>query len=144
MEYDPFLLVTSDNLLRTFHCIFRGDPFGEPCDLYYAKSDNFTNIPYDDLITFPKWSMLKAYPNPFNSQIVLALNDREGGETIIEIFDIKGRLVKSFKMEGMRGGDKTAVWDATGALGNRVSSGIYFARAETPQTNYTIKLIYLK
>jgi hypothetical protein len=36
-------------------------------------------------------------------------------------------------------------WDATDAMGNKVSSGIYFARANSNnQKSSTIELIYLK
>jgi len=35
-------------------------------------------------------------------------------------------------------------WDATDASGERVSSGIYFAKAKTSQSSQAIKLIYLR
>jgi hypothetical protein len=95
-------------------------------------------------ISIPETITLRAYPNPLNSQTVLALSGMEGGEGIIEIYDINGRLVKTLDLNGAKGGDKKAIWDATDTLGNKVSSGIYFARVKTPQSHNTVKLILLK
>jgi hypothetical protein len=36
------------------------------------------------------------------------------------------------------------MWDARDALGNKVSSGVYFARARGANYNKAIKLLYLK
>jgi hypothetical protein len=83
---------------------------------------------------------LKAYPNPFNTSTILTFSDLKGGE--IRIFDIKGQLIRTFFTRGEN--QRRIVWDATDASGKTVSSGIYFARARTPQGPSTIKLLLLK
>ncbi|UCC79424.1 MAG: T9SS type A sorting domain-containing protein [Candidatus Zixiibacteriota bacterium] len=142
-EYEPFLLTTGDSLSLKYHCIFRGNTFPGH-DLFYTNSDTFTDIVFTESQKIPDDFGIRVYPNPFNSQTVIAFNGTEGGENYIEIYDINGRLVKTLDLNGTEGGDKRAIWDATDALGNRVSSGIYFARATGGGNNMTIKLVYLK
>jgi flagellar hook assembly protein FlgD len=84
--------------------------------------------------------LIKAFPNPFNSVTVLSYSNLKGGE--IEIFNISGQLVRTFHIDTRKEGK--IIWDATDAMGNKVSSGIYFARARTINNTQTIKLVYLK
>jgi len=90
----------------------------------------------------PGRASLLAYPNPFNSSTIIYYsfsNVEKGGD--LEIFDLRGRVVCSFRTEGSSG---IIEWDATDAMENKISSGIYFARASASQEEKTIKLIYLK
>jgi hypothetical protein len=89
---------------------------------------------------WPEQISLQSYPNPFNSNTIIAYSSLKGGE--IAIFDIKGQLVRTFFTGGENEG--RIRWDATDAMGNKVSSGIYFARASASQDSQTIKLLYLK
>ena len=142
-ENEPFLLTTGEGSTLKFHCIFRGNTF-PGYDLFYTSSDNFTEVAKGDLPEIPNCIRIRAYPNPFNSQTIITLSDVEGGGNNIKIYDINGRLVRILDLNGVKGGDKSAIWDATDALGNRVSSGIYFARARGSGSKATIKLLYLK
>jgi hypothetical protein len=89
----------------------------------------------------PSRVSLWVYPNPFNSSIVVtySLSNEKGGE--LAIYGIRGQLIRTFTLIGREGRIK---WDACDAMGNKVCSGIYFARAEASQKSYTIKLIYSK
>jgi flagellar hook assembly protein FlgD len=71
---------------------------------------------------------------------LLTYSNLEGGE--IEIFNISGQLVRTFHIDTRKEGK--IIWDATDAMGNKVSSGIYFARAKAINNAETIKLLYLK
>jgi hypothetical protein len=97
-----------------------------------AIDENHENLP--DRIAF------SAYPNPFNSSVIITFSALKGGD--IKIYDIKGALVRAFSLEEK--GDGKIIWDATDASGKKVSSGTYFAKAETPQKSYSIQLLYLK
>jgi flagellar hook assembly protein FlgD len=91
---------------------------------------------------------LTAYPNPFNSSILFcySLQNAEGGD--LGIYTIQGQLLKTYDIKGKEG---KIEWDARDAEGNKVSSGIYFAKARfgskatsASQESQAIKLIYLK
>jgi hypothetical protein len=64
------------------------------------------------------FSILTAYPNPFNSKTILTYKNLKGGE--IEIYNINGQKIKTFKTAEIKEGQ--IEWDARDALGNKVSS----------------------
>jgi hypothetical protein len=108
--------------------------YGEPA----AIGDKGRGIP-------GRMDILSAYPNPFNSSIALSIILSKGGETKIEIFDIRGRLVKTiYKGGNLQKGTHKFTWDATDASGKAVSSGLYFAVAGTPQGKITKTLTLIR
>jgi hypothetical protein len=94
----------------------------------------------DDEGPTPKGLSMSCYPNPFNSSTTLNFNSEKGGE--IEIFDIKGQLIRTFLTGGENEG--RIKWDATDATGKKVSSGTYLARLRSGEQEQETKLIYLK
>lgn len=106
----------------------------------YMRNDNVVGIRLSESTLYPDQFDLSAYPNPFNTTIVLILNGFEGGDAKVNIYNIAGRFVKTLTID--RSGKTT--WDATDAMGNKVSSGIYFAKVKTEQGEQAIKLVYLK
>jgi flagellar hook assembly protein FlgD len=89
----------------------------------------------------PKGISLSSYPNPFNSSVVIdySFGQEEGGE--LEIYNIQGQLARTFNLSGKEAQIK---WDASDAMGNKICSGIYFAKASASQSSKTIKLLLLK
>jgi hypothetical protein len=112
--------------------------------LYFSRYQYQTGIVEKEPTT-PRIEILSAYPNPFNSRVAVSLNMIKGGEAEIEIYDIKGRLVKTiFKGGKLEKGTHKFAWDATGADGKAVSSGLYFAVAGTPQGRITKRLTLIR
>ena len=112
-------------------------------EAYYDRGHLDTSVVgiiCDEGGNIPEDISISAYPNPFNSSVLVGYSNLKGGE--IRIFDIKGQLIRIFFTGGENEG--RIKWDATDAMGNKISSGIYFARAGASQESYTIKLIYLK
>jgi hypothetical protein len=107
----------------------------------------FSKYPYDDTVeitevgNLPCSIGLTAYPNPFNSTVLLfySFQDTEGGE--LTIYNIQGQSIISYNLEGKEG---EINWDARDAMGNKVCSGTYFARAKSSVGMMTAKLVYLK
>jgi hypothetical protein len=83
---------------------------------------------------------ISCHPNPFNSSTIINYSGLEGGE--LYIYDISGRLVKTFDCGGTKEGN--VIWDATGIGGKTVSSGIYFITTNTDKTTAKFKLVFLK
>ncbi len=109
-------------------------------DIYYKRFEPETGINNDLDRNIPDRITLTAYPNPFNATVTINYSNLKGGE--INIYDIQGKLIRTFSLEGGENGKIN--WDATDASGERVSSGIYFAKAKTSQKYNTLKLLYLK
>jgi hypothetical protein len=109
-------------------------------DIYYKRYDPEPDAINENRENVPTAIGISAYPNPFNSSVSISYSNLGGGE--IGIYDIQGKLLKLFTLEG--GGDGKINWDACDASGEKVSCGIYFVRARTSQSSRLVKLIYLK
>ena len=86
------------------------------------------------------FTLYPAYPNPFNSSVIIQYSNLSGSE--IGIYDIQGKLIRTFGTE--EGSDGKVIWDATDYSGKAVSSGIYFARARMSRGEKIIRLVLLR
>jgi hypothetical protein len=84
---------------------------------------------------------LQAYPNPFNSNTLITYSFTETKEGRLEIYNVEGRKIRTYNLMGKKG---QIEWDARDFGGNKVSSGIYFARVKAAPQSYTIRLLYVK
>jgi len=109
-------------------------------DIYYKRFEPETGINGDLNRNLPDRIILWAYPNPFNSSVLINYSNLKGGE--IGIYDIQGKLIRTFALEGSENGKIT--WDATDENDLSVSSGVYFIRARTAQGYASRKVVYLK
>ena len=128
----------------TIHLIWRDDVLIDSSYFVsfvrYMQNDLTTGTWHDlDNSENPESPMLVCYPNPFNSSVHLTITNSKGGDEIIEIYDLGGRLVRSLNVAGGK-----ATWDATDSAGRNVTSGVYFARLTNSANDSHIKLIYLK
>jgi hypothetical protein len=134
---------------------------GQTIYYYYSAGDRYGNVSKmpsnapDSLFSFiclnghtgivdrpgvlPDQLSISAYPNPFNGQVNFEVGGLKGGNGGMKIFDIKGGLIRVIDVS-----EGKATWDATDNTGKVLSSGIYFARVETPQTAKTARLLLLK
>ena len=62
----------------------------------------------------------------------------------LQIFDIKGRLLKTLVNEIQNPGRYLSKWDATDMLGNHVSAGVYLYYIEAGENRASKKMILLK
>ncbi len=112
--------------------------------LNFSRYEDETGV-IDEGPVVSTYMVLQAYPNPFNSRVMISLNLEEGGDAQIAIYDLNGRLVKTlFKGGILEEGTHKFTWDATDALGKDVSSGSYFAVASTPQGKITQRLTLIR
>jgi hypothetical protein len=141
IEDDPGMSLTPDLAISgsNVHVVWDDRRPNDPGrGIYYSRLDVEVGIE-DETERLPSEINLTAYPNPFNGNTVITYNLEKGGE--IEIYNITGRKIRTLIAAAKEGKTK---WDARDALGNKVSSGIYFARAGAPQNSNTIKLVYVK
>jgi len=86
-----------------------------------------------------------ASPNPFTSATSIAYIVPAGGGLVdITIYDVNGREVRRLVDARMPAGDGVAVWDGLDSRGERVASGVYFARLDVDGLTASGKLMYLK
>ncbi len=93
---------------------------------------------------------LQVLPNPFLSKTVIRLQMTDGGKGIdkkidIDIYDISGRLVKSYILPTAYGLLPTElIWDGRDDQNRRVGAGIYFIRILADGLEKTEKVVKLK
>ena len=80
-----------------------------------------------------------AYPNPFNSQVLLSYSIEEHGFTSISILDLTGREVASLVNQNTPTGNYSATWRA-----DQMPSGLYVARLESLGRVNSMKLMLVK
>ena len=90
------------------------------------------------------YALDQNYPNPFNPITKIHYNLPDAVKVKIDIYDIRGRKVKSLLNQFQEPGFKSIQWNASNDLGEKVSSGMYFYRIETQDFKQTKKMILLK
>lgn len=93
--------------------------------------------------------LLPCYPNPFNPEVWIPYELSEQSEVEIQIYNIKGQLVRTLDL-GMKdkgrytNQDKAAYWDGLNETGERTSSGVYFYVLKTHGFSASKKMVMLK
>ncbi|HEU4364801.1 MAG TPA: T9SS type A sorting domain-containing protein [Candidatus Krumholzibacteria bacterium] len=84
------------------------------------------------------------HPNPFTPSTTIEFTLPTGGHTTLEIFDVRGRLVRTLVNESFPAGPRAIIWNGSDANGETVPSGIYFYRLATAGRVETRKMTVLK
>jgi len=71
-----------------------------------------------------------AGANPSARTTRLAFDLPRSGSARITVYDLSGRLVRSLASGSFEAGEHELEWDGRGESGERVATGLYFARAE--------------
>jgi hypothetical protein len=84
-------------------------------------------------------------PNPFNPTTSISYDvPAGGGDVVLAVYDVSGRLVKSLVDAREPAGTRTVRWDGTDRRGQSVASGIYFYRMRAGSYVETRKMLLLK
>jgi len=88
------------------------------------------------------------YPNAFNPVTSISYSIKDSNYVSLEIYNIRGQLVKTLINEVKQIGNHTAIWNGTDNLSKSVSSGVYFYKmvSEGTKGRYTStkKMILMK
>ncbi len=76
----------------------------------------------------PRFALGQPHPNPFRTSTSFNLDTPEESEISIEIYDLRGRLVRRVRSGTVTAGTHLLSWDGRGADGTETRSGIYFIR----------------
>jgi len=77
------------------------------------------------------YALSKNYPNPFNPATTIGYSMAKGGNVELIVFNVLGQKVRTLVHENVGAGQHSVRWDGKDALGNVVSSGVYFYRMRT-------------
>jgi FlgD Ig-like domain len=119
---------------------------GEVCYDCYDESD-VINVE-DSVVTQNDSLSLSAYPNPFNGQVNIKINlpaSLLAKNVTFRIYNVLGQVVKTYSTEGIQASRKYQfIWNGTNDYGSTVASGVYIFVVNTPEKNYSVKLLLMK
>lgn len=108
------------------------------------------DMTWDDLTAVPAESPaagqlgLALHPNPFNPKTSVRFHAPAAGPAVLEVFDLQGRLLRSFRETAADAGWLDLSWDGRDAAGQAVPSGIYFLRASAGGLSEVARGVLLK
>ena len=134
------------------------DEFVVPNTAYeYRLSD----VDYNDIITYhatraitieaipevskiEKFTVLPAYPNPFNPSTTIRYGLDVNSHVTVKIYDISGMLISTLINTEQAQGWHSIIWNGTNQQGTRVPAGLYFNKITSDNEVKTTKLMLLK
>ena len=90
------------------------------------------------------YQLYRNHPNPFNPVTTIAYDLPGDSEVRLEIYDIRGQLVRTLQRGEQAAGHYDIQWDAHNEQGLPVVSGLYFVRMMSGEFRQTYKMIFAK
>ncbi|MCD4829348.1 MAG: T9SS type A sorting domain-containing protein [Candidatus Cloacimonetes bacterium] len=87
---------------------------------------------------------LFCYPNPMNPRATIHFSLPQPNYVDIDVFNIRGELVRQLIHEIHPSGYHSIIWDGTNDCGEAISTGVYLVRLQAGEQNKTSKLLMLK
>ena len=115
-----------------------------------AMSDDaeVDHVDGDDILKPTVTELTGNYPNPFNPTTKISFSLAEAGQVSINIYNMKGQLVKTLVNAELDNDYHEIVWNGVDDSGKSVSSGVYFYKLSTNngggRYTSTKKMILLK
>ncbi len=132
-----------DQLIRVgIHCVSDGTLAFLVDDIGIYSAGGVGND--DHGVTPTSTRLVGNYPNPFNPTTNIAFDLKDAGNVQIDIYDIKGRKIKSLINDNFTVGSHSVLWDGKDNNNQTVSSGVYFYKLSSGDFQATNKMIMMK
>jgi hypothetical protein len=116
-------------------------------DEYESAPSNTVEIDVDvsaDDIIPAVTSLRNIYPNPFNPQTTIAFSLADHESITIEIFNIRGQLVRTLLDSEYEAGHHQIVWNGRDEKGRQLASGVYLCVMQTEKDRFINKVVLMK
>ena len=133
----PNTVYSEDNFSFVKECT-DGIP-SEPVLRWNSWGEGFEEISCGAENVLSEYSLLSAYPNPFNPQTTISLNLPVNSEITLTVYDVQGRETSRL----MEGWYSAGFYEVT-MDGADLSSGTYFVQAVTESQRETMKVLLVK
>jgi hypothetical protein len=90
------------------------------------------------------FSLLPAFPNPFNSSTTISYDLPISAFVILKIFDLLGHEKVVLVNQYMAAGNHKIDWESDNSFGGKVETGVYFVVIKTEYFSKTQKLLLIK
>jgi len=91
-------------------------------------------------VSNPVFALEPNYPNPFASTTTLNFSVAQRSDVRIDIYDVKGTLVRTLVNEPLDPGSYPVTWDGTDESGAAMPQGNYVAHMSAGSYNATVKM----
>jgi hypothetical protein len=105
---------------------------------YDSDISTVVGVDHDDIV-LNEFSLLPAYPNPFNPVTNISFVVDKSSEISLKIFDVNGKLVQVVNPKMYQSGVHNIQWNASS-----LSSGMYFIHMLNGADRHTQKVMLLK
>lgn len=105
---------------------------------------HLTSVANSDLINPAVTALNGNFPNPFNPSTSIRFSLKEAGPVKLNIYNLKGQLVKSLVDSDLSAGNHQVLWNGKDERGASVASGIYLYRMESVGFKATNKMMLMK
>jgi hypothetical protein len=92
----------------------------------------------------PAPALMKARPNPFTAQTEIAFVLPADARVTLNVYDVRGRLVRTLVNGTTPAGAHLVRWDGADALGHAARSGIYFTKLTVGAVSRTERIMLLR
>ena len=100
-----------------------------------------------DDVPAPQNLNLRCFPNPFNPRVTIELNlpQTSSGQSLIEIFDIRGHKTRTLFQGILPTGKRHGLtWNGQNDEGRNMASGVYLVKAKSGQTTAEQKITLVR
>jgi hypothetical protein len=88
--------------------------------------------------------IVDVFPNPSSSGVDIRYALSRDVAPKMQVYDVRGREVRSLDSSGQTQGVHSAYWDRTDRHGTRVSPGVYWIRLSTDRVSDTRKVVLVE
>jgi len=116
-------------------------------DIWIIKLNADTPLEVEQSANISKiesFTVLPAYPNPFNPSTNITYGLDEESNVSIAIYDISGKLLTTLLEADQTQGWHSIQWNGTNQFGEKVPAGIYLSKITSGNETKTTKLMLLK
>lgn len=107
------------------------------------QGDGQTTSNSTDAVAFTNLT-LSNYPNPFATQTTLKVHGLKQNNVVINIYNVRGQRVRTIQGDDVKGGNGSVTWNGEDANGDKLPSGLYFAKIKTNNESVTKKILIMK
>jgi len=119
-------------------------------DIYAQNINTDGTLGYIPVSVEPEYSeeafLLTAAPNPFSNSTTISFSGTANLNELsqIEIYNVKGQLVRELKIQNLKLKINEVVWDRKDESGKEVKSGVYFCTIQSGKELYVQKVVLMR
>ena len=112
--------------------------------IVFTNRDYQLTIPSSNESLPDQFEIVECYPNPFNGKLNILYHINNTSNIRATIYDLSGKVIKSFKYEQKYPGQHQLIWDTKNNNGDAVATGLYFVSLSSENRTINTKVLYLK